>query len=531
MTKLRGAAVSGALPWMLAVASVACVSVACSGGDDGDGGLADGGPRDGAADDAAVADASEGLIDVGVDAAAPDDGVDAGSLDDAGIDASFADDTGPDAFVVPDADLDAYVAPDTGCTENATRCSAAGAVETCQSGVFVQTNTCLYGCLAESTTSARCGDISPSNVAATLLDGNTVDVTVSSSAVWNTSTCAEPQMSRVSGVVAGTEYCVLRARDFVVASGATLRIEGAYPLVVLASRQATVAGTIDLDAYAGSTTLADARVLRRSLPGAGGFIGGGPNRSPQPNEASPGVDGSSGTRGRDGGGSSGGFAGSGVSGGDGRDEMTGVVPGGNGPPAVDAMFLQPLRGGSGGGRGGGAGGGFGGAGGGALQITTPQRIIVSGSIVANGGGANGGYPGTIGGETGGGGGGGTGGSVLLETIELTLSGSIAVTGGAGGGGGCGTVAGGDGSDGPATGRALGGSAGTCEGVGGGGAGDRSARGERGVDAVNGGGGGGAAGFVVFRTPPTSNPIFNRPSINPQPSPTDPVLLRAPLRLR
>lgn len=117
------------------------------------------------------------------------------------------------------------------------------------------------------------------------------------------------------------------------------------------------------------------------------------------------------------------------------ERYTSGVPG---SPAV--AYPTPLTGGSGGGGGSGwyffgvqLAGGVGGGGGGALQISTPDAILLSGSLLALGG--NGGWAFANSGGQGGPGGGGSGGNIALVAAAVTLlpTALVDVTGGYGGG--------------------------------------------------------------------------------------------------
>jgi len=117
-------------------------------------------------------------------------------------------------------------------------------------------------------------------------------------------------------------------------------------------------------------------------------------------------------------------------------QYTNIMPAPGGP----AIGFPGPVGGSGGGGGSGwiffgvdLSGGVGGAAGGGLLITTPGRITVNGTILANGGHAGWAFA-NIGGY-GGPGGGGSGGNIMLEAADITLGPSavLSAIGGAGGG--------------------------------------------------------------------------------------------------
>ncbi len=192
----------------------------------------------------------------------------------------------------------------------------------------------------------------------------------------------------------------------VVASGVTLTVTGSVPLVLNAN-------TVDIS---GTLLLQGSGATAGPAGGDGGAVG---------DCSSPGSDGSSphgatsvalGGDGEQGGGGGGGAS----TGGDG-DANSGS---GGGSYSTSAMSI--LTGGAGGGAGGGDGG-AGGGGGGALQILAAD-IVVSGSILADGGdGADAGS-----GCSSGGGGGGAGGMIWLHGESVLVSGSLSATGGSGG---------------------------------------------------------------------------------------------------
>lgn len=258
-------------------------------------------------------------------------------------------------------------------------------------------------------------------------------------------------------------------------------VKGSAPLVVLAAREVIV--TAKLDASASGAT-----------PGPGGSAGNqGPGRG------FPGVPAGS----DDPGGGGAGFGGAGARGGDGNG-VTGGAPGAAYGGAITDFF-----GGSGGGNGTPFnvapctnGEGAGGAGGGALQITSAVsvKVDVSGSIVASGGGGQGGC---INGNdsTMSGGGGGSGGLVFLEAPGIAIAGVLAANGGGGGGGAqVGTgVKGSPGEDGKASlSPALGGPGSTSR-AGGNGATRTSAPVQPSGSFNNAGGGGGGVGRIWLRT--------------------------------
>ena len=216
---------------------------------------------------------------------------------------------------------------------------------------------------------------------------------------------------------------VLAVQDLAIPVGATVRVIGSRPLVIVTSNAITIDGVLDGSAHG-------------IAPGAGGSA---PGAGPSPGK--PGIRQGTGTNSGVGGGSGAGY---GFDGGHaGSDTCTGGVmsarvPGGT---AVGDAMLTQLAGGSGGGDGNHAdcspsANAVGGAGGGAIQLTAKAGVTVNGKISVGGGGGQGGCY-TPSGSSGSGAGGGAGGSILIEALSLTF-GALAVlaaNGGAGGGGG------------------------------------------------------------------------------------------------
>lgn len=200
------------------------------------------------------------------------------------------------------------------------------------------------------------------------------------------------------------------------------------PVIILASGDVTIGGTITIDGKPGNSNATG------GAGGPGGFNGGlggyGFDQSfsgvsgDGPGGGGGGVSSSiiTGTNIGDGGGGGNGTAG--TNGGGGGN-------GGSGGPKVGAVTILPLIGGSGGGGGGAATnarGGGGGGGGGAILIASSTTITVTGTINARGG--NG-----IGFSTfNNGGGGGAGGAIRLIANTINGTGTLNVNGGSGGGG-------------------------------------------------------------------------------------------------
>jgi len=277
--------------------------------------------------------------------------------------------------------------------------------------------------------------------------------------------------------IAGDTIHLLSAASFEVGAAATLRVQGAKPLLIASWGAIDVKGIID----ASSSTASDS-------------IGAAAN----PTDCDDGsVGGEGGMEDNGGGGAGGGgFAGDGGGGGFGGMGNTN-----GGPPGLAEDATINLRGGCPGGSGGlkTAGGvaAEGGAGGGAIAMSALTLISVTGKIQAGGAGGGGGTE-----DQAGGGGGGSGGMVWLDAQEMVSVADAAVLAADGGGGG-------EGSGGPGTpgeagvdGRsdgivARGGTTGGNGGDGGQGSGDNEVNGED-ADPANtggGGGGGGAAGVI------------------------------------
>ena len=368
---------------------------------------------------------------------------------------------------------------------------------------------CALGCPADS---SRCFGLVPSNVPATLFDpaADNLIIEGDASLFFDTSECSASSVaSHVVPLSDGSEACVLVIHDMRIDPAASLTVAGARPLIVLASGDVTIHGTLDASA-------------RMDEPGAGGFLGG--VNDPAGRGPSGGEGGEHVRNFEDGGGGGGGLCGAGGNGGNG-----GGARGGRGGVAITATWdLQPLTGGSGGGRGRGtfAGGetnaGYGGAGGGGLQITAQGSIVVDGSILVGGGGGLPGDNRIPTGNWGSGGGGGSGGALLLEAPSVNVvSALLDAAGGGGGAIGDSGGAGGPGMDGRDTSdRAAGGAPIGTVGAGGLGGGAAVLAGDPGEGVmpspVNGGGGGGGAGCILVRNADGALPVVGTltPSIAP-----------------
>jgi hypothetical protein len=299
----------------------------------------------------------------------------------------------------------------------------------------------------------------------------------------------------------------LWVRSLTIEDGATLRVTGDSPLMIVASGEITVDGILD----ASSVRVEGPEQFER-----------GPGSNPDEcssTAAEAGV--RCGIQGG-GGGGGGGFGGEGGQGGDGAGlracgDGTFGAPGGPGSTAVSTP--EAIRAGCDGQRGGGgeedAWYGIGGAGGGAVHLVARERITVAGTIHAGGAGGYGAED-----MRAGGGGGGSGGFIGLEAPEMMFA-SSAVLAANGGGGGGGTNILGDaspGQDAQATEDPVSGGAGYLNGNGGDGSAKETLTGGTGSDGDRGGGGGGGgAGFIVIYQ---AEPLFNgSPIVSPPPKGT------------
>ena len=313
---------------------------------------------------------------------------------------------------------------------------------------------------------AMAATIAPSNLPAGFCSvPQTVDLVVSTNRQFNTADGGD--CSEVVAQPGALDLCVVRQRAITIASGATVSVTGPRLLVLTASTNFTLQGTVDVSAAVSGGPAA-------GFNGAAGGASGGSN----------------GTKGGDGG--------------------SGSTAGASAPNAPGGPALRPLITGS---RGGASGsGGAGGSGGGAVQLVACGSFLLdtNASVRANG---LGGLPGAGGAQQDngrGGGGGGSGGSILIEGDTVDLVGRLVANGGGGGGGGSGggfSSAGNNGSPGSAGGNtttaATGGPGGTTTPNGGnGGSGGSLGAGSGGTNgsvsafsAAGGGGGGGGSGRI------------------------------------
>jgi hypothetical protein len=253
-------------------------------------------------------------------------------------------------------------------------------------------------------------DLGPGQAAASVQLNCGVSTFDSSTGVF-TNWCGQPRPPVVyRSQVEGPDVAILSLSDLSLIAGSSLRLTGAYPVVLAIFGDATIAGTID--ASAGDT-----------MPGAGGNL---------MCAASQGADGNGSTA-RFSGASGGGGGGFGTAGGNSgiadTDGGGGVNAAASGGKTRGNKSLSPLMGGCAGGRAGGCSV-DGGAGGGAVQISAAGRIAGTGTIRTNGG--NGDLP-CGASDEGGGTGGGSGGGILLEASSVSLTGATLETNGGTGG--------------------------------------------------------------------------------------------------
>jgi hypothetical protein len=261
---------------------------------------------------------------------------------------------------------------------------------------------------------------------------------------------------------------ILFVRNLRVLPNNALRITGDRAVVIVASGDVEIAGTLDVGSLSstagpGAADPASAFASCAGRPSDSAAVGGG-----------------------GGGASQAGGNGAGV-----------LVADNRGFAAPRDLFVSPLFGGC---HGGGVGAAGGGGGGGALQISAAGSLRFTGVLLAGGGPGQGGVSAgsDVNARGGGGGGGGSGGTLLLEgSPVVTASGNVNVNGGGGGGGGNTTASGGvgrpgnSGGGGGAAADGAGGGGGCCTQQGGGADGGTSS-------IAGGGGGAGARGFFATR---------------------------------
>lgn len=283
--------------------------------------------------------------------------------------------------------------------------------------------------------------------------------------------------------VGGPEICVLRGATVTVEAGKTLSAKGTRVLALVADRNLTIAGIVDVSAN--STENGPGGGVTKSGTDAGAAGGGAGYRTPGA---------AGGANSGDGGSNDGGPATS-------NPNLITTLLGGTQPTRVAPNQLP------------------GGAGGGVTVISCRGAISVTGTIDAGGGGGLGDFvvaqPVTFRHASGG----GSGGTVVLQASSITVSGGIFANGGAGGGGGS---PGNNGSDGlrstmPAPGAPMGGVDMTGGAGGYGGAlvpptsGARTAPPDCGLGC---GAGGASAGYILTYLPLGSTPVITSAMFSP-----------------
>lgn len=331
---------------------------------------------------------------------------------------------------------------------------------------------------------AAAANLAPSNLGPGFCDvAQVTDLSQNSNRTFNTDT----ECSSVVTQSSGPSLCVIRYRQIAIGPSATIQVTGSRLLVLAASLDFVLQGTVNLTAAASAGP----------SPGLGATSGGG---------AAGGGHGSSG--------GSGGGGGSG---------------GSSGAPVAGVDTLVPLTTGS---RGGASAGSSGGPGGGAVQLVACGHFLLdlAGQVRANGLGGLGGSGGGAGGNGTGGAGGGSGGGILIEGDTVDLLGTLLANGGGGGGGGSGGSLGGSGDNGGPGGGgsantvpAVGGTAGSSSPNGGvGGSGSALAAPSNGVNGSvgafsTGGGGGGGGGKGRIRVNSCSTLTSTPALVSPIPS--------------
>ncbi|HMG23761.1 MAG TPA: hypothetical protein VK607_20650 [Kofleriaceae bacterium] len=307
-------------------------------------------------------------------------------------------------------------------------------------------------------------------------------------------------------IIAGTTIDIpagVTVRAFAVNQGGTTSTS-TNPVVLIATRAITIAGTLDVASHVHETFPGDIPVLGAGARTAVGCAATGLDG--QPGKPSGSMDSFGG-----GGGAGGSFGTTGGAGGGGGNNNN-VGHGNPVAGTVPNLLVGGCPGGSGGTGDGGMGAGGGGSGGGAVYLLAGDSITISGKINASGAGGGEGSAGMF--SSGGGGGGGAGGMIGLEAPSITLSatGLLYANGGGGasGSGGKETDTGTAGGDPAGPGTAAGGGAGN-DGGGAGGIGSLAAGsgavGKNGGgslrEAAGGGGGGGGGAIRVYGVPAAS----------------------------
>jgi hypothetical protein len=367
--------------------------------------------------------------------------------------------------------IDSGPTPDAGpCEALSATCADDATLRTCMTiGQIPSDVTCAWGCIGPD---AHCGVLVPTGSAATAddvtNDSQLEDITIADDIDGDDGSIKPGLRGAGSGVIAGIDYkvvngiAVFRAKSWHFTHD--MNLDGALPMVLVATGDITIDPTINVDA----------RGRCGATPGLGGFLGA---MSAGANALGSGGGVGGGTTDDSHGGGGGGHGGAGGVGAN--------VPNSGGTPFGDPE-LAILVGGGGGGNGGDGATGSGGNGGGAIQLVAGGMISIADSADINAGGC-GGHTGDSGDS---GGGGGAGGAILLEAHDLEIMGALAVNGGGGGPGGNGT----SGSRGGANRTpAVGGNGGQA--LGGSGAAGAMLSGFPGVVGSHSGGGGGGVGIM------------------------------------
>jgi hypothetical protein len=333
------------------------------------------------------------------------------------------------------------------CQPSTTACQGNKLVVCNAAGTITSSNTCTYGCDATATPDA-CE--SPTLVPSNLYDSTLIltpanpcemvtvqDLSVPAAGTLTINTDAGAAVCTRVKAQTGSQpdICVMVRRNVTFGAASTVTIAGSRAFALVATGTISLAGKIDVSAN-GPTGGPG------SLQTGAGVGGNGTSNMPADGENTPGNAGGGGAA----------YGGSG--GGDG-----GSAPGatqGSGGLVQGNLTIIPLRSGSYGGSNSAlpltARRGLPGGGGGALQIVGCSSMTVTASAFfdANGGGGQGGRPGSSM-TPGAGAGGGSGGAVLLEAQTMTLASGAQfyANGGGGGGGATLTASGGDGQDGQA----------------------------------------------------------------------------------
>jgi hypothetical protein len=290
------------------------------------------------------------------------------------------------------------------CATGALSCSVEGAggdlLQCDDTGAKTLTEDCVEGCKTGGPggTVSHCSYLQPKYLPDVCDTPSTNDLTISADTLIDPGIVANCNGGMVVQTAPDAKICVMHYKNISVAANTTLTLRSmtGFPAVALvADSVVDVKGKVDASA-----------VGSWNGPG-GGILGGG-------------FSGAVGTHGGAGGATLGGTGCSGATGG-------GTVPGGG--IATDPVGRVQLRGGDAGGAGGGGGGGI-------TLIACRGALQISGTVMVNGGGGPGSFPGGV---SGGlhypptvSGGGGAGGVVVLQGMSLNITGEFYANGGGGG---------------------------------------------------------------------------------------------------